>query len=190
MHNEIRQRNNMIKPVFRYKIGHRNSPLTIHFAFSCKTSNRTSDPAPGCPSLVTEQWSRLVIRSNVNDYTHRGGSHSKHKYCCIHSDKKVHNRLGILTKIPWLWEYFIDINHAGFVCLQIRNSIVTSCSIKLNAVLLIICHFVMKSTTSLWPLKAKRHGSCQWMYRKNNVIPVIPVECAHKLGLMVLFRYG
>ena len=50
--------------------------------------------------------------------------------------------------------------------------------------------FVMKFTTSLWPLKPKGMVHAYECMGKNHLIPVILDEVAHKLGLMLLFRYG
>ena len=117
----------------------------IHaLAFSCKTPNLAGDPVPGCTSLFTAHWSRLTIWSNTNKYTHCEGSHLKHKCSCIHSDENFIIVWVFLLTIPRLLADFLDINHAVFVCVRIRHSIVTSCSIKLSAVLLIACHFCHK----------------------------------------------
>ena len=49
----------------------------------------------------------------------------------------------------------------------------------------------MKFTTSLWPLKSKGMvHAYECMGNKNHVIPVILDEVTHKLGLVLLFRYG
>ena len=172
-----------IKLVFEIRISH-----YIHaLAFSCKTPNLAGDPDPGCTSLFTAHWSRLAIWSNTNKYTHCEGSHLKHKCSCIHFDENFIIVWVFLMRIPQLQEDFLDINHAVFVCVRIRNSIVTSCSIKLSAVLLIACHFVMKFTTSLWPLKPKGIVHAYECMGKNHVILD---DVAHKLGLVLLFRYG
>ena len=156
------------KPVFHYKIGFRNSHFTLHTCscFSCKTPNLAGDPAPGCTSLLTAHWSRLAKWSNTNKYTHCEGSHLKHKCSLIHSDENFIIVWVFLMKIPRLLEDFLDINRAVFVCVRIRNSIVTSCSIKLSAVLLIACHFCHEVRNLPLAPKAKRRGSCLWMYGK------------------------
>ena len=183
------------KPVFHYKIGFRNSHFTLHTCscFSCKTPNLAGDPAPGCTSLLTAHWSRLAKWSNTNKYTHCEGSHLKHKCSLIHSDENFIIVWVFLMKIPRLLEDFLDINRAVFVCVRIRNSIVTSCSIKLSAVLLIACHFCHEVRNLPLAPKAKRRGSCLWMYgkkkkkkkKKKHVIPIILDEVAHKIRVSV-----
>ena len=126
-----------MKLVFKIRTSHYIQVL----ASSCKIPNLAGDPAPGCTSLLTAHWSRLAIWSNTNKYTHCEGSHLKHKCSCIHFDENFITVWVFLMRIPRLLEGFLDINHAVFVCVRIRNSIVTSCSIKLSAVLLIACHF-------------------------------------------------
>ena len=100
-------------------------------------------------------------------------------------------------KIPRLLEDFLDINRAVFVCVRIRNSIVTSCSIKLSAVLLIACHFCHEVYNLPLAPKAKRRGSCLWMYGKKNkkkqtnmLSLLSSMKSLTKLGLVLLFRYG
>ena len=103
---------------------------------------------------------------------------------------KFHNLWVFLMKIPRLLEDFLDINRAVFVCVRIRNSIVTSCSIKLSAVLLIACHFFMKFTTSLWPLKPKGVVMPMNVWKKNMLSLLSSMKSLTKLGLVLLFRYG
>ena len=91
--------------------------------------------------------------------------------------------------IPRLLEDFLDINHAVFVCVRIRNSIVTSCSIKLSAVLLIACHFCHEVHNLPLAPKAKRRGPCLWMYKKKLSL-LSSMKSLTKLGLVLLFRYG
>ena len=159
-----------IKLVFEIRTSH-----YIHaLAFSCKTPNLAGDPAPGCTSLETVHWRRLVIWSNTNKYTHCEGSHLKHKCSCIHFDENFIIVWVFLMRIPRLLAGFLDINHAVFVCVRIRNSIVTSCSIKLSAVLLIACHFCHEVHNLPLAPKAKRHGSCLWMYGKKSCYPCYP----------------
>ena len=103
-------------------------------------------------------------------------------------------------KIPRLQEDFLDINRAVFVCVRIRNSIVTSCSIKLSAVLLIACHFSHEVHNLPLAPKAERRGSCLWMYgikknkkkkKKKNMLSLLSsMKSLTKLGLVLLFRYG
>ena len=178
---------------FTIKLGFRNSHFTLHTCscFSCKTPNLAGDPAPGCTSLLTAHWSRLAIWSNTNKNTHCEGSHLKHKCSLIHSDENFIMVWVFLMKIPRLLEDFLDINRAVFVCVRIRNSIVTSCSIKLSAVLLIACHFCHEVHNLPLAPKAKRRGSCLWMYggkknkqKKKHVIPII-LEVAHKIRVSV-----
>ena len=99
-------------------------------------------------------------------------------------------------KIPRLLEDFLDINRAVFVCVRIRNSIVTSCSIKLSAVLLIACHFCHEVHNLPLAPKAKRRGSCLWMYgekKKHNKKTMLSLlssmKSLTKLGLVLLFKY-
>ena len=162
-----------IKLVFEIRTSH-----YIHaLAFSCKTHNLAGDPAPGCTSLFTAHWtcwSRLAKWSNTNKYTHCEGSHLKHKCSCIHFDENFIIVWVFLMRIPRLLEGFLDINHAVFVCVRIRNSIVTSCSIKLSAVLLIACHFCHEVHNLPLAPKAKGHGSCLWMYGKKSCYPCYP----------------
>ena len=101
-------------------------------------------------------------------------------------------------KIPRLLVDFLDINRAVFVCVQIRNSIVTSCTIKLSAVLLIACHFCHEVHNLPLAPKAKRRGSCLWMYgkkkktqKKKTMLSLLSsMKSLTKLGLVLLFRYG
>ena len=159
-----------IKLVFKIRTSH-----YIHaLAFSCKMPNLAGDPVPGCTSLFTAHWSRLAIWSNTNKYTHWKGSHLKHKCSWIHSDENFIIVWVFFMKIPRLLEDFLDIDHAVFVCVRIRNSIVTSCSIKLSAVLLIACHFCHDVHNLPLAPKAKRHGSCLWMYGKKSCYPCYP----------------
>ena len=170
-----------IKLVFEIRTSH-----YIHaLAFSCKTPNLAGDPAPGCTSLFTAHWSRLAIWSNTNKYTHCEGSHLKHKCSCIHFDENFIIVWVFLMRIPRLLEGFLDINHALFVCVRTRNSIVTSCSIKLSAVLLIACQFCHEVHNLPLAPKAKRHGSCLWMYGKKSCYPRYPRKSRSQITVSV-----
>ena len=95
-------------------------------------------------------------------------------------------------KIPRLLD-FLDTNRAVFVCVRIRNSIVTSYCIKLSAVLLIACHFCHEAHNLPLAPKAKKSGSCLWMYgkkKKNKLSLLSSMKSLTKLGLVLLFRYG
>ena len=93
-------------------------------------------------------------------------------------------------KIPRLLEDFLDTNRAGFVCVRIRNFIVTSYSIKLSAVLLIACHLCHEAHNLPLAPKAKRRVSCLWMYGKKMLSLLSSMKSLTKLGLVLLFRYG
>ena len=175
-----------IKLVFEIRISH-----YIHvLACSCKTPNLAGDPAPGCTSLFTAHWSRLAIWSNTNKYTHCEGSHLKHKCSSIHFDENFIIVWVFLMRIPRLLEGFLDINPLfSSVCESEiplwRHAVSSWVRCSWSHVI-----FVMKFTTSLWPLKPQGIVHAYECMGKNHVIPVILDEVAHKLGLVLLFRYG
>ena len=112
---------------------------------------------------------------------------------CFHSDEYFIIVWVFFMKIPWWLEDFLVISHAVFVCVRIKNSIVTSCNIKLSAVLLITCHFHHDiHTTFLWYLEANKYGPCLCIKRKNafDFIRVIPDECPYYLGLVYVYKYN
>ena len=124
--------NDITKPVFLL--------WNCHEICSQKSKKLASDHVPGLACLFTPQWSGLVIWSNMNKLTSCEGSHFKHHCSYIHCDENSTILEVFLVKIPWLLDILVIIQ-AVFVCVRITNSIVTSCSIELSAVLLTACHF-------------------------------------------------